>query len=367
MVLGLGDLGSRVLEGLAAGPRVERLVGTSRRAAPGRAQVNQAALIARMAGSAVAVEHAVVDLDDPATARDALLRHAPDVVVLAAAEHTWWRTPADPELRALPYAAWLPLLLAPVRAFMEARADAGSRARVVCLPYPDAVGPALAGAGLAPTAGAGNVAEIAAKLQVAAAAARGARLGDVGVRVVAHHAAERTALGAFAAVAGDRPGTGPAERAEAPWAAEVRVDGATLPAAEVEALFSAPYALPEGRATQSITAASAVALTQALLGDEPTALHVPAPDGRPGGYPVRVHRGAVQLDLPAGMTEAAAIDVNARAAAWDGLAAVEADGTIVFTPAAAEALTAATGLRGPAFAPADLPGLAAALRERLRR
>ena len=80
-----------------------------------------------------------------------------------------------------------------------------------------------------------------------------------------------------------------------------------------------------------------------------------------------VDRGGVRLDLPAGMTEAQGVDVNERGAAWDGIAAIEADGTIVLTDAAAGALDAATGISGSAMTPAALPELAAALRERLRQ
>ena len=52
---------------------------------------------------------------------------------------------------------------------MEAHRAAGSPGRVVSLAFPDAVGPVLAPAGLAPDLGAGNVDEVAAKLSLLAA------------------------------------------------------------------------------------------------------------------------------------------------------------------------------------------------------
>jgi hypothetical protein len=237
---------------------------------------------------------------------------------------------------------------------MRARDAAGIAAPVVSLPFPDVVGPALAPLGLAPEAGAGNVAEVAAKL----AARTGASREDVQVRLVLHHAAERSALGAFERLAS-------AVEGRPPWAAEVLVGGEPLPAGEVEALFAAPYRTLDGRAAQGLTAAAAVAVVEGLLSDEPVAGHVPAPAGRPGGYPVRLSRAGIALDLPAGMGEADAVALNERAAAWDGVEQVEADGTIVLTPGAAEAAQEALGVDLARMAPGELDGLAERLRSAL--
>ena len=118
---------------------------------------------------------------------------------------------------------------------------------------------------------------------------------------------------------------------EPPWAAEVRVGGQRLDDELVRELFRAPYPLPSGRETHDLTAAATVHAVQALLGDTPVATHAPAPGGRPGGYPVRVSRAGVELDLPDDLYEAAAVALNERAARWDGIERIEADGTIVFT------------------------------------
>jgi hypothetical protein len=198
---------------------------------------------------------------------------------------------------------------------MLARREAGSGARVVSLPYPDAVGPALAPLGLAPDLGAGNVAETAPKL---------ARLAGPGaeVRLVMHHAVQGVAFGAAAYSVSDE---------EPPWAAEVRVGGERLPDERVRELFRAPLALPVGRETHELTAAATAHAVRALLSEEPVATHAPAPAGRPGGYPVRVSRTSIELDLPDWLDEAAAVDLNERAARWDGIERIEPDGAIVFT------------------------------------
>jgi len=60
-----------------------------------------------------------------------------------------------------------------------------------------------------------------------------------------------------------------------------------------------------------ISAASGVTLMLAWIAGRPWQGHAPAPHGLPGGYPLRLHDGALRLDLPAGVSEADAIAWNA--------------------------------------------------------
>lgn len=338
MVVGLGDLGQCIVDALARSP-IGRVVAAARDEERARGVAGQAALIAAIDDGARRVEPARIDLEDRAATAAVLARLEPSVIVLTASRHTWRRVPEH--ATAVPYGAWLPLHVQLTRALMEARADAGVRAPVVALPFPDAVGPVLAGAGLAPELGAGNVGEIAAKLEVLAALRHGVERAAVDVRLVAHHATERHAFSAFASLGGALPGP----QGPPPIHACVRVDGAQLSADDVRSLFAAPYALGRGRETHTLTAATTVVAVQALLSDTPQRVHVPAPGGRPGGYPVRLSRAGVELDLPEGLTETDARAINAVAARWDGIEHIGHDGTVTFTPAVADATERLLGLR----------------------
>jgi hypothetical protein len=294
-VVGLGDLGSRVLDLLARSPHVERLIGLTRDAERGEARVQQCRLVAHIAGGPRHVEFRKIDEVADAADVDA------DVLVTAATRHTWWK----PAPSGVPYGTWLPLQLTLVRDLMRAR----PRARVVCLPYPDGVGPALAPLGLAPDVGAGNVGETAPKL---------ALLSGGDVRLVMHHAAQRYAFPSFGFL-----GNGNDE--EAPWAAEIVVDGKRV---DPEPYFHADWPLPTGTVSHDLTGASTVQVVEALLSETPVRTHAPAPGGRPGGYPVRLSRDAIEVDWP---DEAAAVAINERAQRWDGIERIEPDGTLVFT------------------------------------
>lgn len=346
LVAGLGDLGGRVLELLAGNTAISELLACGRRTPYSAALIAQTALIADTLGGAALVAHVETDLTDHAAVTQMLRSTAPDVVVFAASRHSWWRTP--PAARSLPYGVWLPLQLYLLRTFMRAHRDAGATAPVVALPHPDAAGPVLAAEGLAPHAGAGNVAEVAAKLRLLAAVELGCRREQVDVHLVLHHAAERLAFALFAPSeqAGPRRPTDPGTAAPTPpYLARVAVRGEPLPADVVDRLLRQSYPLPTGTGSHQLTAATAVRLVDALLADEPQRLHVPAPAGLPGGYPVRVGGRAVVLDLPATITLAEAVAVNERAAAFDGISAIGPDGTVHYTEQATRGAQDVLGLR----------------------
>lgn len=359
MVAGVGDLGRRLGNSLARHGGIDRLILAGRRPEVVRAYTDQLRIIAALSGGPAVVRFEQVDLDDRAQTAGMLQRVRPDVLVLTASRATWWRPlTADPiracQLSALPYGAWLPIHVSLVRRVMEANREADVKTRVISLPFPDAVGPALAPLGLAPHIGAGNVAEVAAKLQVLAAAEFVASPSDVIVRLVMHHASERIAFDAFTGLSGDR-----VDVSEPPWLGEVAVRGRRVPDEWVDPAFRTPYPLPPGPESQEMTAAAAVQVVTALLAEEPRLLNAPAPEGLPGGYPVLVNRTGIKLHLPQDITREAAIAINRRAGRWDGIAAIESDGTVVFTTAVTDATEGILGLRLDRVTPGDMETVAA--------
>lgn len=79
-----------------------------------------------------------------------------------------------------------------------------------------------------------------------------------------------------------------------------------------------------------ISGASGVSLMLAYVLGLPWTGHVPAPSGRPGGYPVRLEGRALALDLPAGIAEAQAIAWNAAFETEMGLV-VDGGGRVRYT------------------------------------
>jgi hypothetical protein len=135
----------------------------------------------------------------------------------------------------------------------------------------------------------------------------------------------------------------------------------------VERLFRAPWPLPQGRDTHELSAAATAHAVRALLRDEPTATHAPAPNGLPGGYPVRLSRRGIELDLPERLSQDEAIAVNERAAAFDGIERIEPDGAIVFTGDVAAGSERLLGLRLERVRPDEVDAVADELAARARR
>jgi hypothetical protein len=87
-----------------------------------------------------------------------------------------------------------------------------------------------------------------------------------------------------------------------------------------------------GAGFSSTTALLAVQLILSLLdekGQENT-LHVPAPNGLPGGYPVIVKNGEISLNLPGGWQQSKAEELMRQAHQRDGIEKIAKDGTIHF-------------------------------------
>jgi hypothetical protein len=200
--------------------------------------------------------------------------------------------------------------------------------------YPDATGPVLAASGHSVGCGLGNVAEVAAKFPVP-------------VRLAAHHALCPFAFQNYGSADGDLP----------PFLVEP-----DLP--EAAEIVRSPCPLLPGQDLHRVTVATASVLFDALLGDAPTAVNVPAPGGLPGGYPALASGLEVSLDLPWPLEQARA--VNQAAARWDGIERIDPDGTVILTDAAVATLGEMLGYRAGPLRPADARAAAEELLGRFR-
>jgi hypothetical protein len=206
--------------------------------------------------------------------------------------------------------------------------------------FPDAVNPLLVGSGLSVLCGVGNVGLLAAALQAALGLPDQARL-----RLVAHH---------FHLY---RPGVTDED-------ARAWLDGS--PVQDVTDLL-APLRSVSRPALNDVTGATAAALLRTLVNRGDLDTHVPGPLGLPGGYPVHVRAGAIDLRLPDGVSAEEAIADNQRAAASDGV--VVSDGRVMFgSSAVAELERVLPQLRGgfPVHAVSEACRLLVDLRARLR-
>lgn len=315
LVLGPGDLGGRIARGLIAVPEVGEVV------LAGSRDTSLAALL--HACGSTRVRFTGVDAHNRSSIETLLRAERPDLLLQCAVDVSPWWVGDRPEpfwkaLHRAGFGLQLPFQLALLIRVMEAVRTVDLRVPVVNASYPDVTHPILATRGLAPTVGIGNVAMIERQVR--------ALLRDYGdeelVRVVAHHAHLMSMVHARAP---EPPATRPRV-----FLGEECTRGDQLPFAGTP--------LPNDRRLNELSAASALPLIRALLGGPAVRMSTPAPFGLPGGWPVRVDSGGIALDLPAESDREELIAFQWESARGDGIAGVDADGTVVFTDAARETL-----------------------------
>jgi hypothetical protein len=358
LLIGLGGLGGTVLEFLTRSPAVGRITGADLNRAKGLARTNLARVSRLAEGRQPELDFVPIDLVDVAGAAETIARVRPDVILSTASLQTWWLTGLLPPeatrpLRPVKFGAWLPVHLALTLDLMRAVRLAAFDGPVLTAPFPDVVNPVLAGLGLAPTCGIGNVDEIVPKVQWLAASRLGVPLASVHVSLVAHHALEPLVFGEV----GDVP----------PHYLRIEHDGTDVTAAVGgEDLLLSPYPLPSGPAWHFLTAACATRLVEGLAGGHPIRRHAPAPGGLPGGYPVDVCAGAIRVAPVPGLTLPEAIAINARAHPFDGIERIEPDGTAIIGEASASALHETLGYDCRRLPPGDARPRATELLARFR-
>lgn len=319
LLIGLGDLGRRLALGLAARGELAEIVVAARRRPDGAAF----AALAGACGS-VPVRFAELDVLDVDAVAARLREDAPDLVVQCAALCSPWATLTERAarvLRASGFAINLPAQLPAVLAVMRAARAVGFSGPVVNCSFPDVTHPILAKLGLAPTIGIGNVGMIAATVRHAL---RQAGRPSDRIRVLAHHSHVTAAMTRERSLVA----AGPHPR--------VFVDEAGT--AEDDLVYRGPP-LASSRELNALSAAHGLDVITALLpGGRPLSTSAPGPSGLPGGWPVRIADGRVELDLPPTLTREAALRDCEAAAAGDGVAQIADDGTVHFTHAAQRAV-----------------------------
>jgi hypothetical protein len=350
LIFGTGNFAGRSaldLAATAAEPVTVALAGRNRE----RLKWLQTAGNARAAmfGRPARLVSRVVDLSVADAAAEAIAAVAPKVVVQAASFQTgnvisnqgnaWTKLVAEGGLSATAVLQ-APLSIAVARAVKAVRPQA---CFINCC-FADVVNPLIAALDLPITCGVGNVA-------ILANAFAGTLESDAGpLKVLAHY----QNLGAWRQPVETRKG-----RSARVWIGEEEV-------ADVYTRFAGVQLTREPAI--EISGASGVPLMLAMAHGREWRGHVPGPGGLPGGYPVRLHAGQLDLDLPRSLTREQAIAWNVAYEQDSGL--VVSDGRATYTGILRERLGAHSPDLASGFQVGDIADVYRsmhALRARLER
>lgn len=314
MIVGAGDLGLRIALRFAATAGIHRIWLAGRN--PARGSVDASLINACSVGAAVAFRHVDALNEDDVSAL--LCELQPHALVQCASMHSPWllresSSPAAEALLRAGFASELSAQLPVAASVLSAAHRAGFDGPIINCSYPDVVNAVLHRIGIAPTFGIGNAGMIH-MLAQGALRARGDRRK---LHTLAHHAhVSMTATLRFP--------IGPDMSTP-----RFFLDGEEHAATSV---FADACAIATDRRLNEITAAHAVSMIQSYLGLAPElSTSAPGVSGMPGGWPVMVARGAIDLDLPSGITRQDVLDFNQEAARMDGVADIDDDGTVHFT------------------------------------
>lgn len=335
LIVGQGVLASAVLDFLAQSDERDRIVIAARDPEKLNRRVNLARYTALNLGRDPVIEPCAMDLMDGERSAALIASVAPDIIFNATTLHSWWvitqlPTTAFQRLDRARGGVWTPMHLVLIRRLMQAVRAADFKGVVVNASYPDVTHAALAAEGLSPLVGIGNVANAVPGLRLAAAHLLQANLAEVDVRFFAHH---------FLSYRMPSSGTtdgAPYHLTVYRRGKEVALDEGDH--REIFSLVAGRFRRVKGLAGQSVTASSATAVLRALAHPRDRVVHAPGPLGLVGGYPVRFGNEGIAVDLPTGLSLDAAIEINRRCQAYDGIADIDASGTVHFTAEAADVL-----------------------------
>lgn len=317
--------------------------------------VNDSRLASGNCSSQVSV-HGGVNVLDRHTVEAIIAAEQPDLVINYAIPITWDATKRLPNYDRISRAglgAFTPIQVCAPRVIGQAIAHSAPGALYMVGNLPDITVPVLCGyAGIAgqarPICGAGNVGLIETAIHSQAARELGLPYTDVQVSLVAHH---------IHWVAPREPGY----RDDAPFLLKVEAAGVDVSdslgdsRALMNRAITENYEADASFSSTTGILASRVALALLDNSGQQKRMHVPAPNGLHGGYPVSVGGGTIELALPpewsAGRTERAMMEAHQR----DGLDRIAADGTVHFAQYARDVLKQETGFDLPAVVgPGDM-------------
>lgn len=350
LLISLGKLNGAVLEAAARDGRFSHIIVATRNVALARMRANAAKIGAALEGEYPRIDAVAFDFNAP-DAAETLRRIQPDLMLAAPTLLPWWKLAghANPKVRALPFAGWLACHLAPMLSLRGAWEKSDLHCPWVSATYPDVVNAILHMTGQGPIVGIGNVSECLPKIRFLASQHSNAPITELAIKLVGSHALSNLFYREEAV------------RELPPFLLQVLWHGHDISLAVKDKLRSVRMPVMHDDGVNRITASAALDVLAALLDAEPHALHAPAPNGLVGGYPVKISRKGVEIDLPPEWPLEHALGINASALAFDGISAIEKDGTVIFTEKCAAALKGLLAEDWPRLHPGDAAAMAARL------
>lgn len=326
LIVGLGNLGGHVLDLLTKHESQHEIVVAGRNETLLNQRINLALFCAAQQNLFPKVSYKIMDLNNIEQSAETLKEINPDVVFSTATLQSWRIITQLPkevfaDLDQAEFGPWLPMHLVPVHKLMQAVKMSGIKSIVVNAAFPDAVNTVLAKVGLAPTVGIGNVANILPAFKYSSASEINSSPEYIELRLIAQHY-----LSHRIPRSGDAGGCA--------YHLSVLHKGEDISDSinhdQMFKKLTSRFKRIGGIDGQALTAASALSVLSTVLNDKKEVVHAPGINGLPGGYPVKFDGHNFSLDLPAKVSLEEAIKINEIGLKFDGITAIDEEGTAHF-------------------------------------
>lgn len=289
---------------------------------------NLVALSCAQLGQFISIKPVIADLADIDKVTRLLREEAPDILVNCASLQSWRVITGLPKLTfeqldQAQFGPWLPMHLTLMHYLMQAVKASGISAKTVNAAFPDAVNPILSRIGLAPDIGVGNVANLIPAVRFSIARLLECEPGDVQVRLYAQHYFSHYV---------PRGGLPPRGSYRLLYEVRDRPEVPRLPAESVFSTVKSEFRRLGGVDGQFLTACSAVTVIEGLFSPTPVLVHAPGPLGLPGGYPVWLHDGQIDVQFSDACPQDEAVRINTICQSQDGIDEIHCDGSVTFNP-----------------------------------
>jgi hypothetical protein len=322
-----------VLRALTAVPNL-KIIGCDLDEESGQRACNFVEHLGQVKGHNTSIEFEQLDLSDIDDIVNTLDKHEPDLVLQCATSLSNQLLDQIPdEMKKKLYReaglGWLmPMHVRFPLNMGRAIEQAGHDTFFLNASLPDVVNPVLSTQGVTPVCGIGNVGMFASLLKKGVSCRYEVPVGDVSLYLVMAHG-----VGNFLFDMKHTRG-GPYH-----MRVFVRDEDVTDDVDENERLRNdgwseIPNVLDMSRkqvATRPLVAANGANIIRGLLHDTEELLHAPGPNGRVGGWPIRVSADGVEVLYPNDISDEEATRINRDGIAYDGVERIEGDGTIVYT------------------------------------
>ena len=324
LMVGVGDVGGHILEFLGRGEYPLQVYVGDVNEERARLTCNNA-----MIGAAHHDKHPdfrpmKIDLFDIDGTADIIRKIQPSVVINCTVMHTWHLIRQLPEdiytrISSAALGAWLPCQLTLAMNLAKAIKASGVDTHYINTSLSCLTNPVLGKIGLAPTIGIGNVDLVAPAVTTYISQQENVPRNSIDLYLVCHHQ-----HWVYPREAGYLP--------NAPYWMKVMIDGKDITERldTDKVMYDAVKLYPPGIDFTTVSASSTIKNLYALIFDLNLRTHSPAPNGLPGGYPVRLNANGSEVVLPEEISLKEAIQINQKAAALDGVEEIKADGTVVF-------------------------------------